>query len=377
MSPRSFIDLLENQAKTYPDLPVLRFLEDGELDGAVSIATFARLRRRAHSIAAALKACTAAGDRVLLVFPPGIDFVEALFGAFYAGVVAVPAYAPDPARLERSLARLGNIVADCAPTLALTSTPFLGLAQSLTEGRMALPWLATDAVPEADVSPHPADTNDVAFLQYTSGSTGDPRGVRITHGNLLTNSARIREFFGQGPESRGVMWMPPYHDMGLVGGILQPIFSAYEMTLLSPMHVLQRPERWLLAMSALRATTSGGPNFGYELALRAFAKGGRDQLDLSSWIVALNGAEPVRADTLERFAAFFASCGFRKEALSPCYGLAESTLVVTASAPLAGMKTFAVDTRELRDGRVVETAALDRAQRLVGCGRPADDTELA
>ena len=172
----------------------------------------------------------------------------------------------------------------------------------------------------------------LAFLQYTSGSTGNPKGVMVSHGNLLHNSALINQSFGHSPQSKGMIWLPPYHDMGLIGGVIQPLYSGFPVVLMAPVMFVQKPLRWLSAISRYKATTSGGPNFAYEACLQKITAEQRANLDLSSWEVAFCGAEPIRVDTLDRFAEVFGECGFRKEAFLPCYGLAEATLFVSGSS---------------------------------------------
>uniref|UniRef100_UPI0013D93625 non-ribosomal peptide synthetase n=1 Tax=Pyxidicoccus caerfyrddinensis TaxID=2709663 RepID=UPI0013D93625 len=386
-TPTSISGQLELHAAAQPHRLAYRYLTTGDADGPVETLTWAELDRRVRAVAAALQRAGAEGQRALLLYPPGLDFVVAFLGCLASGVIAAPAYPPDPGRLERTLGRLRAIARDCDARLVLTTEAIAGMAEALHP--MApelgeLQWVASDAVPdsEADAWRRPAlPTSGVAFLQYTSGSTGTPKGVVITHDNLLHNERMLQRGFGHSVEtSSGVGWLPLYHDMGLIGNVLQPLYIGMPCTLMSPLAFLQRPARWLRAISTFRGTTSGGPNFAYDLCVRKVTDAERVGLDLSSWDVAFNGAEPVRTATLERFAAAFAAHGFRREVFYPCYGLAESTLFVTgpvkASAPPV---TVSLDVPALEQGRVVPLAAEASrdARTLVGCGHAWMDQQVA
>ncbi|MET0396914.1 MAG: amino acid adenylation domain-containing protein, partial [Longimicrobiaceae bacterium] len=367
----TLVELLRFRAGEDPDRIAYTFLYDGEVEeGHV---TYAEFDVRARAVATRLQALGARGERALLLYPPGLEYVAALFGCFYAGVTAVPAYPP---RRNKTDPRLQSIVADCAPTLALTTRELLGEAERLcahTPELAGLRWMATEDVPaeeaEGWVDPQ-AQGDTLAFLQYTSGSTAAPKGVMVSHGNLLHNFALIEELCGYTPQTRSVIWLPPYHDMGLIGGILQPLFTGYWAVLFSPVAFIQRPARWLEAISRYRATSSGGPNFAYELCVHAVRPEERAALDLSYWEVAFNGAEPVRAETLRAFAEAFEPSGFRARAFYPCYGLAEATLMVTGSRPEELPVERAVDPEALGGGAVREVEAEGR-YRLVGSGRSA------
>ncbi|HEX7239906.1 MAG TPA: AMP-binding protein, partial [Longimicrobiaceae bacterium] len=362
-------ELLRLRADDDPARVAYTFLLDGETEEGHL--TYGGLDLRARAVAARLQALGARGARALLLYPPGLEYVAALFGCFYAGVVAVPAYPP---RRNRTDPRLQSIVADCRPTLALTTRELLGESGRLcanTPELAGLRWMATEDVPaeEAQEWRDPeASGETLAFLQYTSGSTAAPKGVMVSHGNLLHNFALIEQLAGYTPETRSVIWLPPYHDMGLIGGILQPLFTGYWAALFSPVAFIQRPARWLEAVSRYRATSSGGPNFAYELCVHAVRDEERAGLDLSRWEIAFNGAEPVRAETLRAFAERFAECGFRESAFYPCYGLAEATLMVTGSRPAEPAVERAVDPEALGGGDVREA---EGRYRLVSSGRSA------
>ncbi|WP_437755425.1 amino acid adenylation domain-containing protein [Sorangium sp. So ce1389] len=367
-------DLLRWRATEQPDLLAYTFLLDGETQEARL--TYGQLDRRARAIGATLESRGARGARVLLLYAPGIEYAVAVLGCLYAGAVAVPAYPPDPARLSRTLPRLQALIADSKASFALTTRDILPMASVLAEQSeelKALVWLATDDVDDASAGAwrDPGATRDtLAILQYTSGSTAAPRGVMLTHGNLLHNLAAIHRCFEHTSESRGVIWLPPYHDMGLIGGVLQPLCGGFPVVLMSPIDFLRRPFRWLQAISRYRATTSGGPNFAYDLCVRKITREQIATLDLSSWDLAFNGAEPIRAETLERFAATFEPCGFRRAAFYPCYGLAEATLIVSGASKERLPTVQAFDREQLQRSRAVAEPADQGGdtERLVGCG---------
>ncbi len=328
--PSTPAGLLRLRAAEQADREAYLFLGDGEAE--TERLTWGELDGRARAIAAALRETVPPGGRALLLYPPGLEFVAAFFGCLYAGVVAVPAYPP---RLnDRSQSRLRSIARDAEPRAALTTSSIAAAAGVISERVPELAcsrWIATDALASGGVTDFPEpDPSSIAFLQYTSGSTAEPKGVMVTHANLAHNERMIGEAFGMDEESVVVGWLPVYHDMGLIGNVLQPLHAGARCVLMPPVSFLQRPRRWLEAIHRYRGTTSGGPNFAYELCLR---KASPEGLDLSSWRLAFNGAEPVRASTLERFAEVFAPAGFRREAFYPCYGLAEATLFVSGGDP--------------------------------------------
>ena len=327
LSYANFAESLQHHARTIPEQLAYRFLVDGR-DSEVTI-TFAELDRAARAAAATLQRHCVPGDRVLILLKPGLDYVTGFLGCLYAGLIAVPAYPPGA---TKTLDRLDGILGDCNPAAALTTREDTeAIRTRLAETAPAtqvldITQLETTA---SDWRPVAVTRSDAAFLQYTSGSTGTPKGVVVTHGNLIHNSQSIHENFSTHQGSHNVSWLPPYHDMGLIGGILQSVYVGYPCTLMAPIHFLQRPLRWLQAISKYRGTISGGPNFAYELCLKKVKDEELAGLDLSSWEIAFNGAEHVRAQTLESFHDKFARCGFRSGAAFPCYGLAEGTLLVT------------------------------------------------
>ncbi|GAB4282675.1 MAG: fatty acyl-AMP ligase [Oscillatoriaceae cyanobacterium] len=364
----TIIDILRYRSGATPEAIAYNFLVDGETE-TVSF-TYQQLEAAATGIAQTLSTVCQPGDRVLLLYPPGLDYIAAFFGCLMAGMVAVPAYPPRP---NRSLSRILVMAADCDAKVALTNqTVLAGVRRQLaaTPELEHLQWLATDGLTGATGiwQPPEIDGETLAFLQYTSGSTGAPKGVKIVHSNLMHNLEVIYKCFGHHNESAGVIWLPPYHDMGLIGGVLQPLYGGFPVTLMSPLMFLQNPFRWLQAISRYRGTTSGGPNFAYEFCTRKIPEERLELLDLSSWDLAFNGAEPIHYDTLERFAAKFAPCGFRKEAFYPCYGMAEATLMVSGGVKGAPLVTKMVDGPALTENRVVVVGEEGEGRILVGCG---------
>ncbi len=377
----TLVELSRRRAEQQADQRAYTYLLDG--DGEEAHLTYAELDRRARAIGGFLQGLGARGERVLLLYPPGLEYVAAFVGCLYAGAVAVPAYPPDPMRVARTLPRLEAVIQDARARFALTTGFIQSVAESLGEQSAALAgltWIATDTVEDgaADGWKDPgASRESLAFLQYTSGSTGTPRGVMLSHGNLLHNSLAIHRCFEHTESSRGVIWLPPYHDMGLIGGVLQPLAGGFPVVLMSPLDFLKRPARWLEAISRHKATTSGGPNFAFDLCVRKTTQEQRAALDLSTWDVAFNGAEPVRAETMERFARAFAVSGFRKEAFYPCYGLAEATLIASGGRKAAAPVERAYSREAIQQGRA-ETVAPGAAGAsvLVGCGQPVQEQEL-
>lgn len=379
LAPESTIlDYLHWRAQHQPERRSHTHLVDGE-SREVHL-TFAALLRRARAIAAHLDALGARGEPVLLMYLTGLEYVAAFYGCLLAGAIAVPAYPPDPSRPEQSLPRLLSIVSDCRPRLALTSGRLMmGLTVLLLKVRAARPlsklplsaqllgeslreraridlgpiesinWINSETIPDSMAESHrlpPISGDTVAYLQYTSGSTGAPRGVVVRHRNIVANLAMGTALIDVTEESSAVGWVPLYHDLGLVCYVMGSAFNGCYTVLMSPLDFLEKPLRWLRAISRYRATHNAGPNFSYDLCVRRTTPAERQTLDLSCWRVAGNGAEPVRSETLQRFAQAFASCGFRGEAFFPTYGLAEATLFVS------GGKSHTAPPRIAEDGQV-------------------------
>lgn len=372
----NFVDLLRLRAKVSPTATAYVFLPDGETEGPRT--TFARLDQHARAIAAELQSMKTMGQRALLLYPPGLEYIDAFFGCLYAGVVAVPAYPP----ARHHLSRLYGILQDAMPAVVMTTAEiqarliegFVGIKQA-----DKLRWLVTDTLntTTADVwTPPELNTGSLAFLQYTSGSTGQPKGVMVSHGNLLANQRAIKASFNHDENTVVVGWLPLYHDMGLIGNILQPLYLGTPAILMPPLAFMDQPLRWLQAISRYHATTSGGPNFAYELCLRKVTAEQKRALDLHSWKIAFNGAEPVRASTINRFGAAFAECGFRREAFFPCYGLAEATLFVTGPDAKSPLKLRPGITSADKDLNSTTAISLDQSKPLVGCGHVWNNHEV-
>jgi acyl-CoA synthetase (AMP-forming)/AMP-acid ligase II len=374
----TLVDVLRNRAMEQPHQTIYNFLVDGETE-KISL-TYGQLEQKAKAIAAYLQSICSPQDRVLLLFPAELDYITAFFGCLYAGVIAIPAYPPRP---NRSLNRIHNILQNAQTNIALTTSDTLeSLSRQLedTPELQSLRWITTDTIDPNTASywrePN-LDEDSIAFLQYTSGSTAEPKGVKIAYRNLLHNLEAIHRCFRHSTQSRGVIWLPPYHDMGLIGGVLQPLFGDFPVTLMSPLMFLQNPLRWLKAISRDRATTSGGPNFAYDLCVRKFKPEQLRGLDLSSWQVAFNGAEPINHETLKNFAETFAPYGFDYSAFYPCYGMAEATLIIS------GGSNTAVVTKTVR-GKALEQNRIEIAddnephpRTLVSCGRSLFDQRIA
>ncbi|MFZ4641101.1 MAG: AMP-binding protein [Nodosilinea sp.] len=389
--PQTLVDLLNWRTDQSPHRLIYRFLPEGTPSCEQTL-TYLDLHQQAQAIAVLLQDLGCQQEPVLLLYSPGLSYITAFFGCLYAGAIAVPAYPPRP---NRSLHRIEAIVADTGARVALTDgSSFPKLQNQLAQSPLLKPLycLNTDGV-QAKLAENwhapPLQAETLALLQYTSGSTASPKGVMISHGNLLHNSDLISRCFGNTTASRGVSWLPPYHDMGLVGGILQPLYVGAEMTLMSPVSFLQRPARWLEAIAHYRATTSGAPNFAYDLCIRKTTPEQRQAIDLSSWELAFTGAEPIHQDTLIAFASAFAPSGFRLQCFYPCYGMAETTLIVTGDSQgqepthlvleAAGLEQNQVivlnpdevaDAQQLADPNLTP-ASPARHVKVVSCGQPA------
>ncbi|MDY6938531.1 MAG: fatty acyl-AMP ligase [Cyanobacteriota bacterium] len=373
----TLVELLRHRAQSQPDRLAYRFLADGEVESGRL--TYGELDRQARAIAARLQSLGATDSRVLVVYPytAGLEFVAAFFGCLYARAIAVT---DNPPRHDRALLKLENRVTSSGSTVVLTTGALRDNIHKELEKKpeqaptlAKLPWLATDTLDfdRADDWQEVAVTPDtLAFLQYTSGSTGTPKGVMVAHSNVLHNSTVIERCFEHTPESQGLIWLPLYHDMGLIGGVMQPLYAGFPIALMSPVALIQKPFCWLKGISKYRASTSGGPNFAYDLLCRQATPERIASLDLSCWDVAFSGAEPVRQETLDRFVETFAPCGFRREAFYPCYGMAETTLFITGQTKADPPKILYVDGKALEENQVVDVAADGEGVRgVVSCGR--------
>jgi 8-amino-7-oxononanoate synthase/acyl carrier protein len=369
--PRThLVDSLRYWANLKPNATAFWYT-DGETDQDETL-SYAEFDHAARAVAVEILKVAKPGDRGILMYPPGLDFIIGLFGCLYAGCTAVPAFPP---RRNRKGARIQGIAQDCSARFALTVSATANQIQK-DEGMRAeisnMELLTTDQVDRSlaiQFDPIPIDADAPAVLQYTSGSTGTPKGVVLTHANLVRNCEIIAYLFGQKTEDVGVSWLPTYHDMGLIGGILSPIFIGCPLILMSPMSFLQRPVRWLRTISKFQATISGGPNFAYQLCVDKVTPEEMEGLDLSHWRVAFNGAEPVRASTLKAFTQKFSAVGFQHHSHLPTYGMAETTLIVTAGPATREPVIRYFDGRNLAARNVAPTDSTDpNARALVGCG---------
>ena len=373
----NFVDLLKFRAAQQPNKTAYIFLENGETEQARL--TYQALHQQAEEVAAYISQHAAIGDRALLLYPPGLDFITAFFGCLYAGIIAVPAYPP---RKNQSLERLRAIAQDAQATLALTTQKVLtDTRKSWQQDPLSsnLHWLATDSISDIQElsfkqssstrSLSEVEGDTIAFLQYTSGSTGTPKGVIVSHSNLFYNCATIYTCFENSIDHVGVSWLPFHHDMGLIGGVLQTVYGGGTVILMSPVAFLQKPIRWLQAISRYQAVTSGGPNFAYDLCAQTVRPEQLSALNLSTWSLAFTGAEPVRSETLERFTNTFSPCGFRHNTFYPCYGMAETTLLVTGGIRASEPVVYSVDSSALARNQIKESSIALENKALVGCGR--------
>ncbi len=345
--------------------------------------TYAQLDRRARAIAVSLQDMGVAGQRVVLAYPSGLGFIAAYFGALYAGCVAVPVTQPR----RRTFDQFQALAADAGASVSLSTAAAIAQFESMAGRKMAIRWLATDEPPDAHAdgwTGHDPAPDALAMIQYTSGSTNQPKGVMLSHANLMANIRAISNAFEIQSDSASVFWLPAFHDMGLIGGVLVPVFAGVPSIVMAPSMFVQNPFLWLNAISTSRATISGGPNFAYDHCVRKITPEQRATLDLSSWSLAFIGAEAVQPATLSRFAEYFAPCGFSPDSFYPCYGMAEATLMVTGPRHRAGADVRVFRDDSLRQGRVESlpdassnNPSRPHARRLVGCGAPVGSLRVA
>lgn len=372
----TLVNLLVQQASQRGDETLYTFLSDDQ--AASYTLSYAELDHQARCIAAQLQSLNAEGERALLLYPSNLDFLAGFFGALYAGVIAVPAYPP---RKNQNADRLRSIIKDSDAKFVLASSQVMRIAQPMLQelGELSdITFIATDQLPDElanDWSACQITPDSLAFLQYTSGSTGDPKGVMLSHGNLLYNQEMIRVGVTNNTAGAYVSWLPLFHDMGL-GAALQVLYRGSEGCLMAPATFIQRPQRWLWAISDHKASMSGGPNFAFDLCVKTFKPELYEGLDLSSWRVAFNGAEPIKTATLEAFSRIFAPYGFRPEAFQPCYGLAEATVGVSSGDGGLPIKK-SVSLEALQEHKVSENPiSPDDTKLTVACGHSWLDDDL-
>jgi amino acid adenylation domain-containing protein len=341
-----------------------------------TVLDYAELDRRSRLVAAELQSRVAPGERALVLLDNNEHYVVAFLACLYAGAIAVPVFPPESLR-EQHLARLRAIAADAQARAVLVDEALVTLAGPTLKTLSQAEPIVVDQVVRGTAEPawraHRPAMSDIAFLQYTSGSTSTPKGVMVSHRNLMANERAIAEGLGVRADDVFVSWLPLFHDMGLIGALLQPLCQGLPLVLMSPRYFLERPVRWLEAISRYRGTVSGGPDFAYRLCLQRVGEQQRRALDLSCWRLAFSGAEPVRHDTLADFAGQFAECGLDAAALYPCYGLAEATLFVTGGRRGQGVQSREFSASGLRQGRPVVAAEADESRTLVSCGTVARD----
>jgi acyl-CoA synthetase (AMP-forming)/AMP-acid ligase II/acyl carrier protein len=367
---QSLVEVLRQHASTMGNKCVFRFLRgNGEEEASL---TYQSLHEQAMAIAAELQGLASPGERALLLFPAGLDFISAFFGCLYAGIIAVPVAIP---HRNRRTASVEAIFEAAKPALLLSTADHREQAKRTYAAHSGLsipPWIAVDRIglerqnAWRDLR---VEGQQTALLQFTSGSTALPKGVILSHHHLLHMASLIQEAFHTRSEGHGVSWLPPYHDMGLIGGIIQPLYCGGSSTLMAPATFLQRPALWLETISRTGAIISGGPDFAYDLCVRRISATERAQLDLSHWEVAFLGAERIRPATIQRFANAFGPCGFRRESLFPCYGLAEATLMVTGGPWQTPPVVLPVRSDSLARNQAEVGSAEDSVCRVVvGCG---------
>jgi acyl-CoA synthetase (AMP-forming)/AMP-acid ligase II len=380
----SYVDVITHQCEKYGEKDLYIFLADGE-DTIESI-TYIDLLKRVKTVAARLMQQTKPGERILLLCPPGIDYNLLFISCLFAGVIPVPLYPPD----TRSFDRVVNIINDCSANAAIANSVTIEklLANSTHNNESIYSRLNSiklfDSVEIQSGDPliysqFRAKKEDIAFLQYTSGSTNRPKGVMVTHENLISNTHFISNHFQHTDKECIVSWIPPFHDMGLIKDLLTTIYSGNTLVYMSPYSFLRKPIRWLNAItkySYIGPVSSGAPNFGYDLCIKSVCPSQIQELNLSNWRVAYNGAEPVRVHTLDAFHDKFKACGFKYKAFEPVYGLAEATLMV--GGPILGEQPIIknLDKNELNQNRVKFTDVADtNSQKIAGCGRIIKEQE--
>lgn len=370
---KSLVEILQHRASDQAQERIYTFLNyqknrSGEEISEIGL-SYLELERKAKSIAAFFQGMNAAGERALLVFEPGFDYITAFFGCLYAGVIAIPVY---PSLFSRYFANIQAVVLDSGAKYVLTAAQVLKNIQLENNSEFKkLSWVVTDYIADDlgnDYQEIKINSETIAFLQYTSGSTAAPKGVIITHGNLLQNTAVMFEKIRNYPNNIIVTWLPPYHNMGLIGGILEPLYGHVPSIILAPGSFFRNPVRWLDAISIYRGTVSLAPNFAYELCRKRISAEQKLNLDLSSWRFAFNGAEPIRASTIDGFAAEFQSCGFKRQVFYPCYGLSECTLLVTGGRNANGPAEIAVSQEAFNSGQIKPGRFPDRTRRIISCG---------
>ncbi len=374
----SFVELLQVRAQVQPNDRAFTFLD--EKGNEEAILTFEELDRQAKAVAGYLQSTTQPGERVLLFFPPGLDFIVGFFGCLYARLIAIPVF---PGKREQSLNNIQRIISDAQVSVCLTNKSFYKKINHFhfkNTDLVNLPWKCVDDLAfqcEYDWNQPLIQKTDLAFLQYTSGSTGNPKGVMVSHQNILHNSEMIRVGFGHTQKTAFVGWLPLFHDMGLIGNVLQPLYLGIQSVMMAPSTFVSNPYRWLQAISKYRATTSGGPNFAFDLCAHTVTPEEVATLDLSSWDNAFIGAEPIFSCTMKNFYNVFKSCGFKWNSFYPCYGMAEATLFISGANKSNPPTLLTQTTSECNDNSDPSEISeiIETEKTYIGCGRSWLDQE--
>jgi acyl-CoA synthetase (AMP-forming)/AMP-acid ligase II len=374
----TLVDLLGYRAESQPHQTAYTFLRDGEVE-AGSL-TYLMLAQQAQAIAASLQAFNATGQYAILLYPSGLEYISAFLGCLLAGVIAIPV--SPPRRIEKTL-KLEAILKDSEAAYVLTTTDYIKTIKPRLSAQAVskqLHWIVTDRLDVTQAEqwqPQTPSLDDVAFLQYTSGSTGIPKGVMVTHNNLLQNHRALEQAWIRPEIQTFVSWLPLFHDMGLIGHVLFSLWLGKRCVLMPPTAFIQKPARWLQTISQYKGVVSGGPNFAFDLICRYVTPEQRGDLDLSEWRIAFCGAEPIRTATIERTKSLFEPCGLRIERFYPCYGMAEATLFVTGGNRLCPPIICHVDALALEKNQVVLSSQNSPQNRdVVGCGHTWLDTKI-
>ena len=383
VEPKTLVELLRTRAVKQSDDHAYSFMINGKKPSEPL--TYAALDQQARAIASHLQHYKAEGERALLLYPQGLEVIAAFCGSLYAGVIAIPVPPPESGRLKRTLPRLRSIVKDAKATIALTTASIFELIATVKDEFPefeSMRWIDTATInPDlaeewVDPQVHP---DQLAYLQYTSGSTSTPKGVMLTHYNLMHHCRYLKEACGYDTDSVSITWMPYFHDYGLVEGMMVPLYNGHPCYVMSPFAFIKRPLNWLKNISTYKGTHSQAPNFAYDLCIRRIKPQQIAELDLSSWQAAGNAAEPINPQVMAKFMDTFSPCGFKWEAFAPSYGLAENTLLATTKPKGTKPVFLAVETAAMEQNRVVvaDFEQPEGTRIIAGCGKKVCDTEIA
>ena len=374
----NLVSILNYRSEQTPEQIAYIFLKDGEKQEHKI--TYGQLCQNAKSIATYLQASVPQDSRALLLYPQGLDFISAFLGCLYAGIIAVPVYPP---KSNQKMTRLESIIKDSAPHIILTTSFLLeNIKNKLTNGfnLSDIQWLTTDTVNTGEASNWiltNISNDSLALLQYTSGSTGKPKGVMISHENIIYNSGYIQEAGNITTSDIAISWLPTFHDMGLIFGVIQPLYTGFLGVIMSPESFLQKPILWLEAITQYHGTISGSPNLGYSLCTQKISPEQQQSLDLHRWRIAYSGSEPIRKKTLEEFSDNFNKTGFQSHYFYPCYGMAEATLMISGCSPNNEPVYFNAELKALEEGYAVEVDLDNKNNKqIVGCGHALLDTDI-